>query len=217
MYTFIRINFTLILHSIETIVNSQQCFLLNRSESQNIMIKKMEELSAYRYLIIALRELLHDYPFEKITIQMISNKAGINRSTFYLNFQDKYELYDILTEEILMDLLTVFSVKSFDGKNPEKIVNQSIIEVCEHLKSNITFYIPRFKNLDFIHHLFEQLYQVLYDFYQDETFASFTSYGIIGFWGKWIQDGCQKTPADIANALQTMAFNYNWVSNNDKP
>lgn len=217
MYTFIRINFTLILHSIKTIVNFQQCFLLNRSEGPNIMIKKMEELSAYRYLIIALRELLHDYPFEKITIQMISNKAGVNRSTFYLNFQDKYELYDILTEEILMDLLTVFSVKSFDGKNPEKIVNQSIIEVCEHLKSNITFYIPRFKNLDFIHHLFEQLYEVLYDFYQDETFASFTSYGIIGFWAKWIQDGCQKTPADIANSLQTMAFNYNWVSNNDKP
>ena len=174
-------------------------------------------MSAYRYLIIALRELLHDYPFEKITIQMISNKAGVNRSTFYLNFQDKYELYDILTEEILMDLLTVFSVKSFDGKNPEKIVNQSIIEVCEHLKSNISFYIPRFKNLDFIHHLFEHLYEVLYEFYQDETFASFTSYGIIGFWAKWIQDGCQKTPADIANSLQTMAFNYNWVSNNDKP
>lgn len=178
-----------------------------------------EDMSAYRYLIIALRELLHDYPFEKITIQMISNKAGFNRSTFYLNFQDKYELFEVLTEEILMDLLSVFSVKTLneENPNPEKAVLQSIIEVCQHLKSNITFYSQRFKNPDFTEHLYEQLYEAIYDFYEDETFASFSSYGIIGYWTKWIQEGCQKAAEDIAKSLQSMAFNYNWVSIHDIP
>lgn len=177
------------------------------------MNKNRDELSAYRFILIAFRELLHEYPFEKITVQMISNRAGVNRSTFYLNFQDKYELYDLLTEEILMDLLSVFSVQSYDGVNPEDAVTQSIIKVCEHLKSNLPFYTQRFKNLDFIHELYEKLYTTLYEFYHDETFASFTSYGIIGFWARWILEGCQKSSKDIAQSLQTMAFNYNWVSN----
>jgi len=177
-----------------------------------MMKKNADDLSAYRFILIAFRELLHEYPFEKITIQMISNKAGVNRSTFYLNFQDKYELYDVLTEEILMDLLSVFSVKAYDGTDPERAVMQSIIDVCEHLQANSPFYAQRFKSLDFIEELYDKLYTTLYDFYIDETFASFTSYGIIGFWGKWMQKGCQKSPEDIANALKTMAFNYNWLS-----
>lgn len=181
-----------------------------------MMKKSVDELSAYRFILIAFRELLHEYPFEKITIQMISNKAGVNRSTFYLNFQDKYELYDVLTEEILMDLLSVFSVKTHDGTDPEKVVTQSIVDVCEHLKANLPFYTQRFKSLDFIQELSEKLYTTLHDFYIDETFASFTSYGIIGFWAKWMQDGCRKSSEDIAHALKTMAFNYNWLTEDSK-
>lgn len=49
-----------------------------------------------------LKELMISHPFEKITIRMITDKAGVIRPTFYNYFQDKYELLEwIVCEDIL--------------------------------------------------------------------------------------------------------------------
>ncbi|OIK22644.1 TetR/AcrR family transcriptional regulator [Bacillus amyloliquefaciens] len=38
--------------------------------------------------------LLNEKPFDKITVNQISKLADINRGTFYLHYQDKYELLE---------------------------------------------------------------------------------------------------------------------------
>ena len=49
-----------------------------------------------------LKELMVSHPFEKITIRMITDKAGVIRPTFYNYFQDKYELLEwIVCDDIL--------------------------------------------------------------------------------------------------------------------
>lgn len=49
-----------------------------------------------------LKELMVSHPFEKITIRMITDKAGVIRPTFYHYFQDKYELLEwIVCDDIL--------------------------------------------------------------------------------------------------------------------
>ncbi|MEC1158533.1 hypothetical protein [Cytobacillus horneckiae] len=53
--------------------------------------------------------------------------------------------------------------------------------------------------------------------YQDDTFASFSSYGTIGFYAKWIQSDCSKEAEDVAISLKNMAVNYNWLPIKDKP
>lgn len=40
------------------------------------------------------KDLMQKYPFEKITIKMISDEAGIIRPTFYNHFRDKYDLLE---------------------------------------------------------------------------------------------------------------------------
>ncbi len=45
------------------------------------------------------KELMYKYPFEKITIKMITDEAGIIRPTFYNHFCDKYELMEWIFEE----------------------------------------------------------------------------------------------------------------------
>ena len=40
------------------------------------------------------KELMNKYPFEKITIKMITDEAWVIRPTFYNYFQDKYELLE---------------------------------------------------------------------------------------------------------------------------
>ncbi|MFX3631762.1 MAG: TetR/AcrR family transcriptional regulator [Candidatus Pristimantibacillus sp.] len=171
-----------------------------------------EKASAYPYILIAFHELLSEFLFEKITIQMISDRAGVNRSTFYLHFHDKYELYDVLTEEMLLKLLSNYMGGSLDDHNPEEAAFQSTLSICQHIKSNVAFYKQRFRNLNFIQTLSAQLYKALFAVFQDETFATFTSYGTIGYWAEWIQADCNKEAEEVAASLKNMALNYNWLS-----
>ncbi len=44
------------------------------------------------------KQLMLTVPFDKITIKMITNKAGLIRPTFYKHFQDKYEVLEWIFE-----------------------------------------------------------------------------------------------------------------------
>lgn len=52
--------------------------------------------------------LLDQKPFEQISIKDITEAAMINRSTFYLHYQDKYDLMEILENETV-DTLVEFA------------------------------------------------------------------------------------------------------------
>jgi len=45
-----------------------------------------------RLIADGFKALMLRYPFEKISIMMITNEAGIRRPSFYNHFQDKYDL-----------------------------------------------------------------------------------------------------------------------------
>ncbi len=44
------------------------------------------------------KELLRQYPFQKISVKMITERAGMSRSAFYKYFADKYELLGFIAE-----------------------------------------------------------------------------------------------------------------------
>ena len=60
----------------------------------------------------AFMDLLEDIPFERITVTDVCKKANINRSTFYSNFTDIYDLVDYLTRAPLRQLREL--VKRYD-------------------------------------------------------------------------------------------------------
>lgn len=47
-------------------------------------------------------KLLETYKFKDITIKLLINECKINRSTFYRNYEDKYDLIYKITEEIII-------------------------------------------------------------------------------------------------------------------
>lgn len=51
-----------------------------------------------RLIADGFKALLLRYPFEKISIMMITNEAGIRRPSFYNHFQDKYDLLAWIVE-----------------------------------------------------------------------------------------------------------------------
>ncbi|MCY8607481.1 TetR family transcriptional regulator, partial [Bacillus sonorensis] len=52
----------------------------------------------------ALSELMEEKAFEEITVTDMTKKADINRGTFYLHYQDKYDLLDQSEEEIIDEI-----------------------------------------------------------------------------------------------------------------
>ncbi|TCP52521.1 TetR family transcriptional regulator [Tumebacillus sp. BK434] len=53
----------------------------------------------------ALVSLIEEKDYDKVTVQEIAERAGLNRATFYLHFKDKQDLLDQSTDEILTELM----------------------------------------------------------------------------------------------------------------
>ena len=69
------------------------------------------------------KELVAKKGFEKLTIKMITDAAGVIRPTFYNYFQDKYEVMEwLLWEDIFKEVseLMEWSLCSFCSRDLEK-------------------------------------------------------------------------------------------------
>ena len=58
-------------------------------------------------LTISFKELVMRMPFEKITIKMITDGAGVIRPTFYKHFQDKYEVIEYIFKKDIADNIQI--------------------------------------------------------------------------------------------------------------
>ncbi len=68
---------------------------------KNITSKMMKE-----YIIEATLLLMKKHNFSEISIGEITNKAGVNRSTYYRNFHSKEEIIEIFFYNILEQIIT---------------------------------------------------------------------------------------------------------------
>lgn len=55
----------------------------------------------------SLKVLMKEYPFEKITIKMITDEAGVIRPTFYNYFCDKYEVLEWIFNDNIIEKIKV--------------------------------------------------------------------------------------------------------------
>ena len=74
-------------------------------------VKKMSEKASDRRTLKtrkairdALADLLAEKELRKVTVQEISDKADINRATFYKHYLDVYDLYDKTEQDILSEI-----------------------------------------------------------------------------------------------------------------
>jgi AcrR family transcriptional regulator len=76
----------------------------------------------------ALRKLLEQKEFDKISVQDITDAATVNRATFYAHYEDKFALLGELIRVTFLDLLAQRGAK-FDGGCFHVI----ILAVCDYL------------------------------------------------------------------------------------
>ncbi len=87
----------------------------------------------------ALLTLLQEQDLETITVQNITDCAGLNRATFYLHYQDKYDLAEHIIKSILEDIQKIHIPR----RNPQPdldALQRPFIELFKHVQNHAAFY-----------------------------------------------------------------------------
>ena len=83
-----------------------------------------------------LAELMQEKDFKDITVKDITERADLNRGTFYLHYCDTYDLLEKMENEIIQnfeDMLNNYSRKN-DSTSAYLIVDQIFIYITENLE-----------------------------------------------------------------------------------
>ncbi len=167
-------------------------------------------------LLKAFEELLAEKSLEAITVQDITDRATVNRATFYAHFEDKYDLLDQAFEDTFAQALhkNLPPGSKFNPTNLQLLV-QTICEFLEQLHhhcapSNGTQLDSRLEG-----QVRQQLYKVLLEWVspagslsasrqQAELRATVTSWAIYGacFW--WSQGERKASAQEFARQVLPM-------------
>lgn len=83
----------------------------------------------------ALVKLIHEKPFDDITVQEILDRAGVSRSTFYEHYRDKDDLFLSDVEDFFEMMSTLLTR---NGASPRRLV--PLAELLSHLADVRDFY-----------------------------------------------------------------------------
>ena len=160
-------------------------------------------------------ELMDTIGFDKITVQNLTQKAMISRTTFYLHYKDKYDLLDQIENEILDGLKNIATNVPFDemvtkGLSHEKPFSL-LLRIYEYIKENQQFFkLIMGKNGDpsFYYKLsetmkFAALQKVNVDRLKiPEHYAIAFIMGIqTSIINEWLKTGMKETPQEIVSMI----------------
>src|SRR5699024_3197324 len=87
----------------------------------------------------AILELIYEKDFEKITISDITNRADLNRGTFYLHFEDKYDMINQFEENFMKELESIMIKELHQIQNLNDLISSrysSLVEMFDCFKNN---------------------------------------------------------------------------------
>ena len=169
----------------------------------------------------ALLSLLEKKPFEFITIREICEEAGVNRSTFYLHYENTNDLLKETTAYMLGNFASYFSV---DTKNivckyakcdlqELNFINEkylypylSFIKENQRLFLAVLLHPATFDSNAIFQRLFENIFSPILDRFhypRDEQHYVMMFYlnGITAIILEWLKDGCQKSIEKISSII----------------
>lgn len=147
-------------------------------------------------------DLLRTKELNQISVSDICKIAGLNRSTFYANYVDIYELADSIREQLENNLPKLYQSEIAAGFN-----SHNYLKLFRHIKANQMLYTTYFKlgyddNYKIVRYdteLAKQHFQNRFVEYHMEFFKS----GLTRILKLWLQNGCRETPEEIYEILNS--------------
>lgn len=147
-------------------------------------------------------ELLQTRELKEITVSDICKMTQLNRSTFYANFLDVYDLADSLRDKLERDFSAQFAPGGADGNMAD-----GATKMFTHIKENQLFYKTYFKlGYDEQHQAFvydtERAERELGGSGSVKYHIEFFRNGLNAIIKLWLAGGCQESPEEMAEVLR---------------
>ena len=191
---------------------------MNKSESKYFnTAKKMDK---------ALISLLEEKTFEYITVSEICKKASVNRSTFYLHYENTVDLLNETARFLINDFISYFNV---DTKNIiYKFKEASLTELnfitddylhpyLSYIKENKRVFTTVLSHADSFgfNEVFQRLYENIfnpilerfdYPLADRKYVMMFYLNGITAVVTEWLKDGCEKSIGEVSQIIYECIF-----------
>lgn len=147
-------------------------------------------------------ELIQSKEINEITVTEIVKKAKVNRSTFYVNYIDIYDLADKIREKMYHNILELYKEEAIKKEH-----SYNYLKLFKHIKNNQIYYKTLFKlNFDFSNYYNSTLdendaIKYLGTIKNIEYHKEFFKAGISAIIKKWLDNGCKESPEDIVEIL----------------
>ena len=88
----------------------------------------------------ALKELMDEHPFEKISVSDICERCHMNRKSFYYHFKDKYDLANWIFDNEFIELSKTHSLEMMNPSYSFEERWRGMVIVCQYFYENRNFY-----------------------------------------------------------------------------
>ncbi len=179
--------------------------------------------SKYRNTAILMNQalliLLEKKDLEFITIKEICAKAGVNRSTFYLHYENIYDLFNETIEYLNKNFISSFPIKTINtqlkGKTPEEVFllkKEFIVPYLEYVKNNKRI-MKMIHNKPYVFNnekVFEKMKEEIFipaiakfnvPKNEQPYVIEFYTRGIMGVVSKWLEYDCNDSIEHIVNII----------------
>lgn len=145
-------------------------------------------------------ELLQTYELKQITVSDIIKMTGLNRSTFYANYTDVFDLADKLRDRLAGEFSELFADYDYFSERT------GALRMFSHIKENQLFYTTYFKLCYDDSHLI-----CIYDEKRAEKeqistnikyHIEFFRNGLNAIIRLWLAGGCKESPEEMAEVLK---------------
>lgn len=177
----------------------------------------------------ALMEILKTKSFEYITVSEICKKAGVNRSTFYLHYENTRDLLEETIHNMMDNFVSYFvpdgkiSPINFEESQKDKLVfisEEYLMPYLSYFKENRKIFLTVFENgkLFGFEETYEKLFNNIFDPILDvfkypeserKYVMSFYLNGINSIIMEWIKEDCVKPEKEVVKIINDCIFGLN--------
>ncbi len=174
----------------------------------------------------ALISLLEEKSFEYITVSEICKRANVNRSTFYLHYENTIDLLNETTRFLLdnfgayfnvdrENLISKFKESSLDELNfiSDEYLHPylSYIKENKHIFTTVLSHSDSFGFNDIFQRLYENIFNPILDRFEyplaDRKYAMmFYLNGITAIVKEWLKDKCEKSIQEVSQIIYECIF-----------
>ncbi len=145
-------------------------------------------------------ELLQNKELSQITVSDICKISDLNRSTFYANYIDIYDLADKIRDRLENEVNELYEYDTFNN------CGNNYLKLFSHIYDNHFFYNTYFKlGYDSQHTIDLSLLSEQNKFFPDEHLTyhiEFHKAGLNAIIKKWLAGGCKESPETMVKIIQ---------------